>query len=343
MNIICTGISCAGRKELIADFEALCHQKKMDIGFFNVGDIMHNAAAASGIRFTEKVLDADPAVLSLARRAAFYEIASLADNHEHAIIGLHACFRWRGTLLEGISFKEIECFPPDLFINVVDNLADISERMANNPQWSNIGHDALNVWLDEEEFLTKQLANLYQKPHYTVARQHPLDNFYELLFSSKPSLYLSYPITILQETPEDIEAIRALGDKLRSDFIVFDPLSIKDMALVRESESSTISDIDENVIEQIKTRTISRDYQFLNQSDFVVVIYPTDKLSPGVLSEMNYASRYNKPVYAVYRGERSIFFENLCERIFDNFEELTDFLNTTYERHIPKSTDSNGT
>ena len=343
MNIICTGISCAGRKELIADFEALCHQKEMDIGFFNVGDIMHNAAAASGIRFTEKVLDADPAVLSLARRAAFYEIASRADDYEHAIIGLHACFRWRGTLLEGISFKEIECFPPDLFINVVDNLADISERMANNPQWSNIGHDALNVWLDEEEFLTKQLANLYQKPHYTVARQHPLDNFYELLFSSKPTLYLSYPITILQDTPEEIEAIRTLGDKLRADFIVFDPLSIKDMALVRESESSTISDIDENVIEQIKTRTISRDYQFLNQSDFVVVIYPTDKLSPGVLSEMNYASRYNKPVYAVYRGERSIFFENLCERIFDNFEELTDFLNTTYERHIPKSTDSNGT
>lgn len=349
MNIICTGISCAGRKELIADFEALCHQKEIDIGFFNVGDFMHNAAAASGIRFTERVLDSDPAVLSLARRAAFYEIASRADDYEHAVIGLHACFRWRGTLLEGISFKEIECFPPDLFINVVDNIADISNRMANNPQWSNVGHDTLNVWIDEEEFLTKQLANLYQKSHYTVARQHPLDNFYELIFSSKPSLYLSYPITILQETPEEIEEIRALGAKLREAFIVFDPLSIKDMALVRESQSSTIGldrripTIDENVIQQIKTRTISRDYQFLHQSDFVVVIYPTDKLSPGVLSEMNYASRYNKPVYAVYSGERSIFFENLCERIFDNFAELVDFLNATYERRIPQSTDSSGT
>ena len=349
MNIICTGISCAGRKELIADFEALCHQKEIDIGFFNVGDFMHNAAAASGIRFTERVLDSDPAVLSLARRAAFYEIASRADDYEHAVIGLHACFRWRGTLLAGISFKEIECFPPDLFINVVDNIADISNRMANNPQWSNVGHDTLNVWIDEEEFLTKQLANLYQKSHYTVARQHPLDNFYELIFSSKPSLYLSYPITILQETPEEIEEIRALGAKLREAFIVFDPLSIKDMALVRESQSSTIGldrripTIDENVIQQIKTRTISRDYQFLHQSDFVVVIYPTDKLSPGVLSEMNYASRYNKPVYAVYSGERSIFFENLCEHIFDNFAELVDFLNATYERRIPQSPDSSGT
>ena len=92
----------------------------------------------------------------------------------------------------------------------------------------------------------------------------------------------------------------------------------------------TMSEMDDDVIEQIKTRTISRDYQFIHQSDFVVVLYPTDKLSPGVLSEMNYASRYNKPVYAVYSETRSIFFENLCERIFDTFEELEGFLCETY-------------
>ena len=40
---------------------------------------------------------------------------------------------------------------------------------------------------------------------------------------------------------------------------------------------------------------------------------------------MNYASRHNKPVYALYTETRSIFFENLCEKIFDSFEELEDF------------------
>ena len=33
MNIICTGISCSGRKELMADFEALCREKDVHIGF----------------------------------------------------------------------------------------------------------------------------------------------------------------------------------------------------------------------------------------------------------------------------------------------------------------------
>jgi adenylate kinase len=340
MNIICTGISCSGRKEFMADFESLCHEKGMRIGFFNVVDFLNRAAAESGIKFTDKVLDSDHAVLSLARRSAFYEIANLAHNYDHAFIGLHACFRWRGVLMEGISFRDIERFPADVFINVVDNLQDIEKCMQANPQWAGIRRQEINVWLDEEEFLTKQLANVKGKPHYTVPRQHNLENFYNLLFSEKQKFYLSYPITLLREVPDQIEQIRTFGAKMNKNFIVFDPLSIKDMELVNLAKTSpsseqggasdpeimTISRIDQNVSEQIKTRTISRDYQFIRQSDFIVVIYPTDKLSPGVLSEMNFASRYNKPVYAVYSHARSPFFENLCEQIFDNVEELEAFL-----------------
>ena len=340
MKIVCTGISCSGRKELMANFKILCMKRKLNIGFFSVGDVMHRAAAEARVHFTDKVLDSDPAVLSLARRTAFYEIARRAESYEHAIIGLHGCFRWRGSLIEGFSFKDIEILLPDLLINVVDNIADISERMQESSQWSGMGNATLNVWLDEEEFLTRQIANLTEKPYYTVARQHNLENFYELLFSSKPKFYLSYPITLLRDTPKEIEKIREIGEKLSRSFIVFDPLTIKDMALVTaggegssgtEDIPPTMSEMGEDVIQQIKTRTISRDYQFVHQSDFVVVIYPTDKLSPGVLSEMNYASRHNKPVYAVYTGTRSIFFENLCDRIFDSFEELADFLRETYK------------
>ena len=346
MNIICTGVSCSGRKELMQDFAALCRDKREKIGFFNVGDFMKRTAAESGVQFTEKVLDSDYVVLSLARRSALYEIVNLAHDYDHAFIGLHACFRWRGVLIEGISFRDIESFPANLFINVVDNLADIHQRMETNPQWAGMRQDEINVWLDEEEFLTKQFATLRGEPHYTIARQHDLENFYDLLFSTKRKFYLSYPITLLRETPDQIEAIRGFGSKMRKDFIVFDPLYIKDMELLKspaapknvgsEGRITTISGIDRSFSEQIKTRTVSRDYQFIHQSDFVVVIYPTDKLSPGVLSEMNFASRYNKPVYAVYAHARSPFFENLCEEIFDTVEDLVAFLNDQEEKRSMK-------
>ena len=346
MKIICTGISCSGRKELMHDFQALCEEKGLKIGFFNVGDFMKQAAAEAGVEFTEKVLDSDTAVLALARKSAFYEIANLAQNHEHAFIGIHACFRWRGVLLEGFSFRDILNLPADVFINVVDNLADIAKRMSENPQWSGMHRDEINVWIDEEEFLTKQLASFSNKPYYIVTKNHNLENLYDLLFSQKKKLYLSYPITLLRETPEKIEHIRAVGARLAKSFIVFDPLDIKDMELLANLEKSDsgakIGDIDRGMfasltdafglrIERIKTRTISRDYQFIRQSDFVVVIYPTDKLSPGVLSEMNFASRYNKPVYAVYTHTRSIFFENLCEQIFDSPEDMEQFLIESYD------------
>lgn len=345
MNIVCTGISCSGRKELMADFEALCREKNVQIGFFNVGDFMHHAAAEAGVRFTEKVLDSDPAVLSLARRSAFHEIANRASEYEHAFIGLHSCFRWRGRLIEGISFRDIREFPSDVFVNVVDDLADIADRMAPNPQWTGMRREEINVWLDEEEFLTKQMATLNSNPHYTVARRHNLKNFYDLLFSEKQKFYLSYPITLLRDNTEHLNKIQAFGSKMSQDFIVFDPLDIKDMELIHDAETdmsekldaessdgiTTISSLDAGFSEQVKTRTISRDFQFIHQSDFVVVLYPTDKLSPGVLSEMNYASRYNKPVYAVYSHARSPFFENLCERIFDSVEQLDSFL--TSRRH----------
>ena len=324
----------------MADFEELCGEKNVQIGFFNVGDFMHNAAAESGVRFTEKVLDSDPVVLSLARRSAFHEITNRASDYEHAFIGLHSCFRWRGRLIEGISARDIREFPADVFVNVVDDLADITNRMDLNPQWTGMRREEINVWLDEEEFLTKQMASLNSNPHYTVARRHNLENFYDLLFSDKQKFYLSYPITLLRDDADHLNRIQAFGSKMRKDFIVFDPLDIKDMELIHDTDTeccgksesatsdkiTTISNIDASFSEQIKARTISRDFQFIHQSDFVVVLYPTDKLSPGVLSEMNYASRYNKPVYAVYAHARSPFFENLCEQIFDTFEQLDSFL-----------------
>lgn len=334
MKIICTGISCSGRKELMQDFEALCKQRGLNIGFFNVGDFMKQAAAEAGVVFTDKVLDSDQAVLALSRKSALYEIANLAQNFEHAIVGIHACFRWRGVLLEGFTFREILNLSPDLFINVVDNLEDIAQKMTENPQWTGMHRDEINVWLDEEEFFTKQLAHLSDKPYYVVSRRYNLESLFALLFSQKKKFYLSYPITLLRDSPEQIENIRKVGAEFSEHFIVFDPLDIKDMELAKNLEKgemdARVYDISQTTIERIKTRTISRDYQFIRQSDFVVVIYPTDKLSPGVLSEMNFAFRYNKPVYAVYTHSRSLFFENLCERIFDTPEELKDFLFETY-------------
>lgn len=331
MKIIVTGISNSGRREFMEDFERLCREKQADISFFDIGTVMKQTAKESGIDFTDlKVLDSDATVLSLARRTAFYKISLQAQKTQHSCVGIHACFRWRGVLLEGLAYREVLEFPADIFLNVVDNIQDVIARFKANPQWGWMRNDEVGVWMDEEEFITEQLAKLSGKPFYVVAREQNADDVYDLVFGSKKKFYLSYPITVLEHMPEELERIRGAVGRLRQKFICFDPLFIKDMSLARQLEKAEgtkkITDIDSRMIDQIKTRTVDRDYQFIQQSDFVVVMYPTEKLSPGVLSEMNFAYRYNKPVYAFYPYARSPFFETLCERIFTSVSELEDFL-----------------
>lgn len=317
------------------DFEALCRKKKADISFHDIGTVMKETARESGIEFTDlKVLDSDPTVLSLARRTAFYKISLEAQKTEHSCVGIHACFRWRGVLLEGLAYREVLEFPADIFLNVVDNIQDVIGRFQENPQWSWMQKDEVGVWMDEEEFLTEQLAKLCGKPFYVIAREQPLEDVYELVFGNKPKFYLSYPITVLEDMPEELEKIRTSVKRLREEFICFDPLYIKDMTMARDLEaaerSRSITDVDSRMIENIKSRTVDRDFQFIRQSDFIVVMYPTEKLSPGVLSEMNFAHRYNKPVYAYYTHAKSPFFENLCDKIFTDVSELEDFLISEY-------------
>ena len=326
MRVVCTGISCSGRKELLADFERLCRERGRAAQFFNVGDVMRLEAARVGVHFTDaKVLDSDPAVLGLARRNALLQILRQHDRQTPAFVGLHACFRWRGVLIEGMSLDDLQEVSPDLFINVVDDISRIEAGIRANPQWQSLTRNETNVWVDEEEFLTRQFAGFLKRPYYVVAREHDLSNFYDLVFTRKRKFYLSFPITLLGD--ERVEEIRRYGEWFREHFVVFDPLYVKDVQVGSEGgEQGTVSEIDARTMEAIKQRTITRDYQFVRQSDFVVVLYLTDKLSPGVLAEMNFASRYQKPVYAVYEHRASPFFENLCSRIFRTVEELRDFL-----------------
>ncbi|MCK5677013.1 MAG: nucleoside 2-deoxyribosyltransferase [Flavobacteriaceae bacterium] len=74
--------------------------------------------------------------------------------------------------------------------------------------------------------------------------------------------------------------------------------------------------------ELIKSRTVERDFRFIDQSDAVVVIYPTEKISPGVLAEIIYAHRNQKPVFMYFTSKTSPFLENYVTYLTDDLENL---------------------
>ena len=185
------------------------------------------------------------------------------------------------------------------------------------------------IWRDFETSLTQMLADYQEKPFYLLAREEPPEALYRLCQQPRArTVYLSYPITaILKEDPALIHAAKAVGDRLQTaGFVVFNPLSVEDAG---EGLGSYAADVpvppEQFAAAQpyIDSQMIGRDFQLIDQSDLVVVYYPTDKLSPGVLSEMMHARDRRIPVYLCgFPGAISPFMGILYQEAFATPEQL---------------------
>ncbi len=338
MKWIFTGISGSGRKELLEDLknQGLKNGKKIII--HDIGDIMFEECKRLRISFDDqRILDVDSTQLRLVRALAIKQVKiSIQESEKNDLdmhcIGIHAAFRWKHRLISGISYSDILTLKPDGFINVVDDVKRIYQINKKNPKWKSDPVPDISEtqeWLIEEEFLTEILAEVASKPMYLIARQQNIANLMDLFFTNKKKIYLSYPITAIKdEKPNLLRKIQGpLIKRLEEYFVVFNPLDIKDMSLTYKSVKETelpelIEQLTSRAIDKIKTRTIARDYQFIDQSDLIIVFYLTDKVSPGVLSEILYAYRNQKPVYMVYQFKLSPFLEEVISKIYPDIESL---------------------
>ncbi len=328
MNILVSGISCSGAKDL---GEKLAKRDE-EIAFYDIGNTIFALAKEMNIKLSnEKILDMDPRILKLLRELAFRNILSSIDKNKINILSLHLTFRWHRRLMPGFSFSELDEFSPDIYINVNSELKSIIDCMKKDKWAKELSLETVNMWIDEEEFTTKLLADLHKKPFYLVPAKMDIEQIIELIKTNKKKAYLSYPITLIEKTePEKIKEIRNFGNLLKKEIILFDPLYISDLLdlenLKKKPHTSPIESVTEEAEKMTKERVVARDFQFIDQSDYVIVYYPTPLLSAGVMSEIVHAYAHNKEVYAIYPFEVSPFLEYYCTKIFKTIDEFKEFL-----------------
>ena len=317
-NFVVTGVSGSERIELLNELKEELVMKGKTVNVYDIGILIYKFARESSIKISDqKVLDIDRDVLVLLRKLALKEIyAQIMKNPvDFNFIGTHATFRWKGRLISGLSFKDLSELKIDVFINIIDDVEKIYKRNSINPKWKEVElptPEETNNWIMEEEFITQVISEIYNVPYLLIGRNHRITNLSNLFLTSMKKIYLSYPIThIEKENPKLLNHVReSVLPKLEEKFIVFDPLVIKNMKLASTRQidlPDSVEKISDKVVAQISARTIERDYKFIDQSDFVVVIYLTEKVSPGVLSEIIYAHKHNKPVYMVFSSSHSPF------------------------------------
>ena len=332
---IFTGVSGSERIEFLQELGEYISSHGKNVHIHDVGELIYNECRKNNIPIVDDlILDMDHSQLRLLRSLALKEVQnSILKKEEDYIhlVGIHATFRWKERLIPGISYQDVVDLNPAGFVNIIRDVKDIMQLNSSNPKWDK--HTLPNVqetqeWMMVEEFATEILAEMSSTPIYLVSRNHHIDNVADLFLTNKKKIYLSYPITaVQQDEPELLEKIQGeiLG-KLEKLFIVFNPLSIEDMPLLNEEFSEIVPEEMEKLSSKaksiIKARTIERDFQFIDQSDAVVVFYLTEKVSPGVLAEIYYAHRNQKPVFMVFPAKKSPFIEDAVSHIENDIDSL---------------------
>lgn len=351
MIVICTGISGVGKREYLGRLHS-AHSGRLR--WLDVGETMLEVAAKLNIQTsTERILDL-PQTSQTALRSTVFEqfLKEISENAQQKdfIISLHASFRWKDVFTPGFNayyLKRISRLAGEkslkvLYVCFTDTAPKILARLQQREQWKDkLTLEEVILWSNEEAVLTKMIAEYEDAQFFLIPTEEPVESLWGIMSdSSKKKLYLSFPITHVKNQPEVLEEVYRFRDDLRESFVVFDPLAVKDIEwIIGDSQLPPelapflvggLSLPSERAKRYMESQTVARDFQFVDQSDFVVVYYKSSRVSFGVISEMIHGHSNNKPVYAVWDEKTSPFFTNVCTSWLPTTGELLEFLRKKY-------------
>ena len=324
-----TGVSGSGRIEMLNELKDYAEKQGKKVRVIDVGEVIREKAKKNQVGFVlERILNLDRLTLAMLRALAIQSIKHDIEkdgDSDIVFIGMHALFLWKSRLIPGVSYSDLMSLDLEGIITVVDDVLSIMKANKNNQKWKNEERPdatSLQRWMMEEELLSDVFASIKGVQMFVMARSQKVENLYRFFFEEKKHVYLSFPITAIRHDPELLEKIQTgYKERLEKLFYVYNPLDIKDKTHVSSQVGGEEGLLEKTSSAMVDARTIDRDYRFISQSDAVVVIYPTDKLSHGVSAEMSFAYSHQIPVFILYEGSVSPFLKEIST-VFDKEEEF---------------------
>ena len=297
--VLVSGISGTGTGDylqaVVETARAASHDHAVQV--HDVGQIMREYAEADnpGVNW-DLILDADEVALRHLRSLALQRVAESVASQPAALhlIDIHLSFRWRTYLTRGIDVHALEPFRSKVrcFVNLIQYLSQLQEQLQPT-SWGDREILALLVWRDEELFLSTLYADMLDRSScFVLPVAEPPAMLERIIWHPEiRRVYLSFPITSIQDDHEAREEILHFRDRLREFAVVFDPYASKDYdeTYTRPGMSALRKEIGEV--------TEIRDYRFIDQAEAVVVYCPKRVPSKGVDAEMAHARKTGKSIY----------------------------------------------
>jgi adenylate kinase len=299
INILSTGIAGCGEKEYFEKFSQFCRQKGMLVNVINTTDVILAVARKTNHDVNKyNLLNFPKSTVDTWYQAALNQILKekLIKNAIN-IVNTHATYWWKEGPDEVVSANLLnsffKAFDPLFFIQVVDGIGLIKERLDRVVE--NVGRvlnmESILRWRDLESYVTKIFAQINHKEFYLIARAQGPDTLFRLIFDNRLKIYFSFPITFAEKRTK--KKIDNFVKELGKIAIVFDPYKVEKF----ESFIAGMKKLGTDAI-------VKRDFQLIDQSDFVVAYFPKVVPSSGMITEMNYANSNGKIVYLVWPNKK---------------------------------------
>ncbi len=319
----------------------------------NVGEMMY--AEAPDV-VPGRILDLPLGRLN-SLRAVFKDIVSQISRHPHVIVNTHATFRWRHGLFPAFDHDQMLQLDPDLFINLLENVDAVHERLGREHHDVNHSLKDVLVWREEEILATEVLASIIRGwgHFFVLARgqsvRRAAETFYRLMFEPhRKKVYPSFPMTHVMDMPATLAEIDDFRMLLAEHFITFDPGDVdeKNMlikagiaqkagqkALQWEINGKKIGlDVDEilSVAGDIDGQIYARDFKLIEQSDMIISYIPAGPtgrpiISSGVERELQHAHESTKEVYVIWKSESepSPFVTETATEVFTSTDQAVKY------------------
>lgn len=287
------------------------------------------------------------------------------------LIVTHATFSWNYSVVPGLDVYYLNQLQPDAFVTITDGILSIRQRLSeerwqrvtiNNLLWwrdvERSATEMMAAWQRKPHYLVGR-------------RQGPETLYRLVFEPGVPTAYLSYPMTHFEGADlfAKLERFRrrlreqvVVFDPAAVDDYTRDldgAIGFSDGSAGRGADAALAGvggtshktgrardllldgqpdDADgagrppnpENLA-HVDGQIVDRDYKLIDQSQVVVVYYPTTTLSAGVICEMKDAIHRGKRVYAVWlpSSPPSPFFTRYCTRWFRDEAHLFEYFRAT--------------
>jgi adenylate kinase len=317
INILSTGIAGCGEKEYFEEFSEFCQKKKKKVNIINTTDIILGVAKSTNPEVNKyNILNFPKSTRNVWYQTALNQILQekLMKNAIN-VVNMHTTYWWKEGPEEVVNASILNSFfealDPLFFIQIVDGIGAIKERVDKVVE--NVGRvlnfESILRWRDLESYVTEIFAQINHKEYYLLARAQSPDTLFRLIFDNRLKIYFSFPITFAEgKAKKKIENFIKELDKIA---IVFDPFKVEKF----ESFITGMKRLGTDAI-------VKRDYQLIDQSDFVVTYFPKVAPSSGTITEMNYASSSGKIVYLIWPNKKySPWTVHPARKVFTSPEE----------------------